>query len=267
VYLIKTLDSKYLDSALNEGSIHIGTINYYRQIEDEARQDTDEGLGQIVWTGQSLSGKDHNRIFSPVEKVRMNEDWTINNRGIPFHGSYPNFNAFTFCYSRVQRISDISKTAGGKANNYYFISDLPRFIKLITNGLMPIVEEYIREFEPEQASNIIRNLNAIDITYLINYSDAPKHRVVNEENLESFNPRSFHPQDFFQKNTSFSYEREVRTVWLFFYIDRNGKHQLLSLPHPNVMHVDLTLGKLPITTKKVKNGINIKVSTLKPEGA
>lgn len=267
MFLVKSLNLEHRDSVLQRGAIRIGTINYYREIEDATRQDNEEGLGHIVWTGQSLSGKDHNRIFSRHENVKLDEDWSIVNSGVPLHGSYPNFNAFTFCYSRVKSTSEILETSGGKASHHYFITDLPQFIKTISQGLIPIAINSIKEFEPDNADRLIRGLDVMDVTYRINYSDTPKHRTVNDENLKTFNPMSFHPQDFFQKSTSFSYEKEVRTVWLFFSKNENGERQLLSLPHPDERHVDLELGKLPISKKRRNNDINIKISTLKPEGA
>ena len=143
MYLVKTLSREHRDNALKHGSVRVGTINYYREIEDAKRQDSDEGLGHIIWKGQKLSTADHNRLFTPVENVRIKQGWTIENKGIPLHGSYPNFNAYCFCYSEIKNINEIQNISGGKAKHYYYISDLAKFINKITEHLRPIGEETI----------------------------------------------------------------------------------------------------------------------------
>ncbi|NEQ51429.1 MAG: hypothetical protein F6K11_15025 [Leptolyngbya sp. SIO3F4] len=268
MFLVKSVKRKYRDAAFQRGAIRIGTINYYRGIEDATRQDGEEGLGHIVWNGKLLSAEHHNRIFTPVDKVTLNDGWSIKNNGVPIHGSYPKFNAYTFCYSEVKDTREIPLTSGGKATHYYFIKDLPKFIQIVSKALMSVASKMIETYaEPSEAARLIRNLKVLDATYRINYSDQPKYRVVNESNVERFDPMLMHPQDFFQKSTIYRYEREVRTIWLFFVHDVRGKRQLLSIPHPDEKYVDLELGRLPISKKRCKNRHKIKTSPLKPINA
>lgn len=265
MFLVKFLDESHRDDALKFGKIRIGTINYYRNIEDTSRQETGEGLGNIVWAGDELSAEDHNRIFSPFEKVQLKKGWKIKTSGVPLHGTYPNFNAYTFCYSEVSNTKEIDSTSGGKATSYYFITDPPEFIKKISIGLRPVAVEAIRKYEPENADRLIENLTVEDVTYRIHYSDTLKSRVVNQENLSTFIPKTFYPQDFFQKPTSFSNEKEVRTIWLFWSKDHSGKKYLLPLPHPDEKHQDLELGQLPISKIPKCIKYEIKTSTSKPK--
>ena len=267
MYLIKTLSLEHRNNALKHGSVRIGTINYYREIEDAKRQDAEEGLGHIVWKGEMLTSEDHNRIFTPTENVQMETGWAIENKGAPIHGSYPNFNAYCFCYSEIKNINEVSAVSDGKAKHYYFISDLSEFIGKITEGLKPIAEEAIHKYEPDHAEKLIKNLSIVDVTYRVFYSDESKARIVTEENLDNFDPKSFHSQDYFQKRKSFAYEQEVRTVWFFIYKDKNGRIQPLQIPHPELNHQDLVFGKLPISKKRKRNRHEIKTSYPKPAGA
>jgi len=88
MYLIKTLSEKYRDQAISDGKIRIGTINYYRKIEDKTRKDGDEGLGNIIWAGDELTAEDHNKIFTPFDKFKLKEGWTIKNKGAKSVGAY-----------------------------------------------------------------------------------------------------------------------------------------------------------------------------------
>lgn len=263
MYLVKSLNKKYRDETITLGKIRIGTINYYRKIENAERKDAEEGLGHIVWKGQELSAEDHNRIFTPFDNVTLKDGFTIKNAGVPIHGSYPNFNLFTFCYSQVERVSQIRSTSSGKASHYYFITDFPQFIRVLTKSIRIVGEEIIRKYEPKHADELIRNLKVFDVSYKIYYSDETKAREVTEENVKSFEPKKFYSQDFFQKRTSFSYEREVRTCWVFIYTDKNGRKQASQIPPPDQEFVDLEVGKLPLSKWRKKNNYPVKTSTPK----
>ena len=116
------------------------------------------------------------------------------------------------------------------------------------------------KYEPDRAELIIKNLDILDVTYRVFYSNKSKARIVTEENLDNFDPKAFHSQDFFQKRKSFSYEQEIRTVWFFIYKEEIGRLQPLQIPHPDVKYIDLVLGKLPISKKRKRNRYKIKTS-------
>jgi hypothetical protein len=265
MYLIKTLDKKYCELAISQGNIRVGTINFYRKIEDETRKDGDEGLGNIIWAGDELTAENFNKIFTPFDKVKLGGGWNIKNKGAKLVGAYPNFNLFTFCFSQVNSPDEIKATSGGKANSYYFISDFPAFVIKLTNEIEKIGKEWIRKCEPDKADQIIQNLKVVDCTYKINYSDDSKARIVTEENVDSFIPKQFVSHDFFIKKCSFSYEQEVRTIWVFLYTDEQGRLQPLPIPHQDVEFVDLELGTLAITKEPTINNYPIKTSPAKPK--
>lgn len=200
MYLIKSLHPHNRTKALLMGSVRIGTINYYREIEDDARADNEEGLGRIVWVGQRLEAEHHNKIFSPIENVELADGWSIENKGCPLLGSYPSFNAYLYCYSEVQNLEEISATAGGKGDSYLCIAKPMEFVASVTEQLRPIIEQDIMEHAPsEQIEQILKTLRILDVTYRVNYDDRRKDRLVDEANVESFDPMAFHPQDFFKK--------------------------------------------------------------------
>lgn len=263
-YYLKFLGEEFLESAINEGAIRIGTINYYRKIEDNTRKDANEGLGEVIWKGQKLSMEDHNRIFAFTNKVKMINGWSIENKGMPLVGSYPNFNVYTFCFSQTESLEkdEIEKISGGKASHYYFISDLPKFVRVLTKEIRDAGIDFIKNNKTDISSDLIDKIEVIDCVYGINYEDSSKARIVTEENVKTFDPTLLHTQDFFQKQTSFSNEQEIRIIWMFVIKDENGITPI-SLPLPHIEHLDLKTGELAISKEPIENKFTIKVSPLK----
>jgi hypothetical protein len=264
MYYLKFLSEKHLESASKEGAIRIGTINYYRKIEDDTRQDANEGLGEIIWKGQKLSMEDHNRIFTFTEKAKIINGWSIENRGIPLVGSYPNFNVYTFCFSQTKSLeeSEIEKISGGKDSHYYFIKDLPEFVRILTKEIYEAGIDYIKSNKTNITPDLMDKIGVIDTVYAINYDDSSKARIVTEENVKTFNPTLLHTQDFFQKHTSFSNEQEIRIIWLFVIKTEHGIKPI-NLPIAEIEHLDLKTGKLPISKTPIENNYPVKVSPLK----
>ncbi|WP_350286441.1 hypothetical protein [uncultured Croceitalea sp.] len=264
MYYLKFLAEKHLESALDKGAIRIGTINYYRKIEDDTRQDTNEGLGEVIWKGHKLSMEDHNRIFTFTERIKMINGWSIENKGVPLKGSYPNFNVYTFCFSQSDNLEDseLERISGGKDSSYYFIEDLPEFVRILTKEIYRAGIDFINNNPTDVTPDLLKKVEVIDTVYAINYNDSSKARIVTEENVKTFHPSLLHPQDFFQKHTSFSSEQEIRIIWLFVLKDENGIKPI-NIPIPEIEHLDLITGKLPISRTAVKNGFKVKVSPLK----
>lgn len=264
MYYLKFLGENHLESALREGAIRIGTINYYRKIEDKTRKDANEGLGEIIWKGQVLNAEDHNRVFTFTEKKKLADGWKIENKGMPLVGSKPNFNVYTFCLSQTNSIEkkDLERISKGKAESYYFITDYPKFVKKLTEKIKEKTLNFIRANKSDLKTEQIDKIELIDCSYRINYNDSTKARIVTEENVKTFNPTLLHTQDFFQKQTSFSNEQEVRIIWVF--VIRDGKKiKPLSFPQAEVEYLDLVLGKLPISKTPSKSNYPIKISPLK----
>lgn len=162
------------------------------------------------------------------------------------------------------RISFRSKKySGDKASHWYFITDFPEFINITTKAIRKVGERIIWKYDAENAQHWIRNLKVFDVTYKINYTDESKARIVTEKNVDSFITKQFYPQDFHQKGTSFKFEKEVRTVWIFMSIDKVGRVQPLQIPPPDTEWEDLTLGKLPISKWCKRNNFPLKTTKSK----
>lgn len=249
------------------GSVRIGTINYYREIEDDARADNEEGLGRIVWVGQKLEAEHHNKIFSPFDKVELADGWSIENNGCPLLGSCPSFNAYLYCCSEVQDVEKISATVGGKGDSYLCIAKPKEFVASVTKQLRPIIIQDIMEHAPsEQKEQILRTLRILDITYRVNYDDGRKDRLVDEANVEKFDPMAFHPQDFFQKATSYSYEQETRTVWLpVASHPETGDDVPLSI-YKDRKYSDIHVAPKVFSPELIGHGLNLQVSQAKLPG-
>ncbi len=267
MYLVKSLQEKHREATLKAGHVRIGTINYYRQIEDETRADGEEGLGKIVWCGEELKQEHFNKIFSPFDDIQMINGWTIKNNGMPIHGSYPNFNAFVYCYSEVETTDDIAAASGGKGESYVCIAKPARFVALVREELKPIIIRAIEKHAPhEEKEQILKTLEILDVNYRVNYDDQRKDRMVDESNVEDFNPMAFHPQDFFQKATSYSYEREVRTLWLPIAIHPlTGREVPLNIPH-NWQHEDIDINPDVFSSTLIEHRLDLKTSGGKSQG-
>ncbi len=267
MYLIKSLGEKHRTAALRKGKVRIGTINYYRQIEDAERADGEEGLGKVVWCGQHLSQENFNKIFSPFDGIEMINGWSIENKGCPILASYPNFNAFVYCYSAVENLGEIASTARGKGDSYFCVANPARFVSSVREKLTPIIRRAVQDrAAPEEREQILNTLEILDVNYRINYDDERKDRLVDEANIDDFNPMAFHPQDFFQKATSYSYEQEVRTVWLpIAKHPITGKDVPLSIP-PEWKHRDIKADQSAFSADLIECPIDIETSTVKESG-
>lgn len=264
MHLVKSLKNEHRAAALEDGQVRIGTINYYREIEDAQRADGEEGLGKIVWCGQKLEQDNFNKIFTPFDSIQMINGWSIENKGLPIHGSYPNFNAFVYCYSEVENAEQIASTAGGKGDSFVCIANPARFVASIRKQLEPLIVRWLQEHaEPSEKEQILKTLEILDVNYRINYSNERKDRLVDESNIDEFDPKAFHPQDFFQKATSYSYEREVRTVWLPVAKHPNtGDDVPLAIP-AEWKFQDINADISALSSELVECKIDLKTSTLK----
>lgn len=75
--LYKYLKGQYARNLMNKGEVHIGTLSYYRDIEDASRADKDEGKKEIVTT------------ISNTKIITNVEEW---NKELPhFHNSNINY--------------------------------------------------------------------------------------------------------------------------------------------------------------------------------
>lgn len=264
MYLVKSLQNEHRDSAVNEGRVRIGTINYYREIEDEQRVDVEEGLGKIIWCGQKLNQDNFNKIFSRFDGIEMVNGWSIENNGLPIHGSYPNFNAFVYCYSEVENAEQIASTSGGKGESFICLANPAKFVEAVRGQLTPLIVRCIQErAAPDEKEKILETLEILDVNYRINYNDERKDRLIDERNIEEFDPMTFHSQDFFQKATSYSYEREVRTVWLpVAKHPINGSDVPLAIP-PEWKFKDISVDPSVLSSDLVECTIDLKTSTQK----
>ena len=194
----------------------------------------------------------------------MINGWSVKNNGMPIHGSYPSFNAFVYCYSEVQDVGQIAATSGGKGDSFICFSNPARYVDMVREKLRPkIIEAVQQHTAPTERDQILATLEILDVNYRINYSDERKDRLVDEENIEDFNPMAFHPQDFFQKATAYSYEREVRTVWLPVASNPvNGSEVPLRIPH-DWRFEDIDVDPSVLSSELKEHSLDLKTSPIK----
>jgi hypothetical protein len=134
----------------------------------------------------------------------------------------------------------------------------------VRDQLAPAIRAVIRgSAAPEEKEQILNTLRIVDLNYRINYNDERKDRLVDESNIEQFDPMAFHPQDFFQKATPYSYEREVRTVWLP--VARHpitGDDVPLTIPSDWKFR-DIGVDRTSISPDLVPSKVDLKTSTQK----
>ncbi len=218
MFLVKFTDPEWKQAAVNGTSVRIGSVLYYREINDPTFRDKDEGEGSVVYKSKTpLDADTHNRIFSG-ECYKLNEGWTIDTGGLPLISQKSIFNPYIFSCSLVRRKRDIPIIANkfNKSARYY-ISDVWKFVNAVSEGLHAHIISSIKS-DPNMATpEILKKLEQIEILPIIGkitYSNDKKERIVNEIIADSFNPNTFELKPYFSKPTKYSDEHEFRMIWL-----------------------------------------------------
>lgn len=218
MFLAKFTDPEWKQAAISGESIRIGSVLYYREINDPAFRDEDEGEGPTVYKSKApLDANTHNRIFSG-EGYKLRDGWTIDTGGVPLISQKSIFNPYIYSCSLVRRKKDIPAIEKKfKKSARYYISDVWKFVDSVSEGLRKHIILSVRN-NPSTANpevlNKIDQLEILPVIGKIKYSNDKKERIVDETNESSFNPNTFELKPYFRKPTSYSDEHEFRMIWL-----------------------------------------------------
>jgi len=227
--------SEHVMSELRKGVIRIGSIHYYRSIEDANRKDSLEGLPPI-----SLATKGGNRIINHEQfnklssysgqGFKLQDGWSFELK----QGASLKFehmaNIFVFCVSIDEgEQSDLSHKFG---THIYEITNIDMFANMITDELMKIISD----------KNLIIDDGGYDS---VRWSMRPiKYKEKSEIDSDLLKqlqtPREFDMQQVFTKDFSFKEEKELRFVW---FPQCSTEDRFFTLP-ANFTFVDLYLPNL-----------------------
>jgi len=184
----------------------VGTIRYYKNIENEYLRDQQEGQGPIVAKFDTLSASTFNRIF-PDSGLSLNAPWKIQANGCKIIDDQSTFNAFVFCMSMTHNPSaaEAIKTKLNKGSVFYL-----KNISELSSDVSKKILTKLYELNPTLPKDEI----AIRFQYGdVQYSDHDYSREVNENNYHKFNPRSVSIEDLFTKPRIFKEESEIRIIF------------------------------------------------------
>ena len=235
VLLVKFSTKKYKILTLAGLSIRIGTLKYYRNIENKLIRDEEEGGGRIVYDCRiPLTAERFNRYFVD-DNIKLAEGWSFNTSGVPLVSERSPFNAFIFCCTLVNDEKEIPKLSQAfKSNAHYYIKDIWEFADRIGDRLLKRVIREARRY-PERISFSADQLSSLKVYPMVGkvkYSDEPKVRAINENNLDTFNPRLYKPEHLITKPLKFASEQEFRFIWFLNLGDvSEGKRDLVSIEY------------------------------------
>lgn len=216
MYLVKYTAKRWRDAALSQTSLRIGSVLYYREIDDARFRDENEGDGRIVHCAKiPLTAEVHSRIFAE-QPYRLTDGWTIDTGGIPLLSEKSEFNAFVFSCSLLQRNNEIPKlTRKFKSDARYFIKNPLGFADAVAEGIKNHLSVAMRDAHmPRSAIERLHLLEVLPVFGPIKYTKESKDRFVTEDNIETFRSKQLRLEPFFQKDPRFQDEREFRFLWL-----------------------------------------------------
>lgn len=218
MFLVKFTDPEWKQAAVSGRSIRIGSVLYYREINDPTFRDEDEGEGSVVYKSKvPLDAETHNRIFSG-EGYKLNDGWTIDTGGVPLISQKSIFNPYVYSCSLVRRKKDISAIEKKfKKSARYYIGDVWKFVDSVSEGLRKHILLSVKnnpDIAHPEVQRKIEHLEVLPVIGKITYSNENKERIVDETNSISFNPNTFELKPYFRKPTSYSDEHEFRMIWL-----------------------------------------------------
>ena len=218
MFLVKFTDPQWKQAAISGKSVRIGSVLYYREINDPTFRDEDEGEGSTVYKSKvPLDAETHNRIFSS-EGHRLSDGCSINTGGIPLISQKSIFNPYIYSCSLVRRKKDISAIEKKfKKSARYYIGDVWKFVDSVSKGLRQHIISSVKNNPNRANPEVQRKIDQLEILPIIGkitYSNEKKERVVDEKNAALFNPKTFELKPYFRKPTLYSDEHEFRIIWL-----------------------------------------------------
>lgn len=216
MFLVKVIDSEWKLPSIKGESIRIGSINYYRSHEDPRVRDESEGGGGVKAVFKTIDAEDFNKLMA-YDDIKIKNGVSINANGCPILSGPNPFNVYVYSCSYVSQISEVNTLKDlFRRDSIYYIRDIMHFaysaadtIKVHLNNLLIKNPGLI---SPESRHKVSR-LNVYPVVGRVKYSNSPKEVIVNEKNLDKFDPMTFSLDHHFQKPSEFESEKEVRVIW------------------------------------------------------
>ncbi len=205
--IFKHFDIEHKNSILTTGSISIGTIEYYRETENEKIRDEFEGKFSFLFnpkknepidlTKEEVNSLTYEYIFHSNLRIAGEKTHFIADLKVP--------NVFVFCCS-IKYTNELRKKFGGGT---YEILDMNKYRRLIFNELYKI--------QPIRAS-IAMPVNYVETKKII-VTNENKEKVIPYHKFKTQNKtglKEIQIEDYFTKNNSFSDEYEYRLIYIPF---------------------------------------------------
>lgn len=227
-YLVRFTSKKYYPDFKNltEYKIKLGTFHHYRNIEDQIRQDKEEGQCGLDLIIKKPCKKLDELIekettgFMKYDKNKLNEDGEFKaETHIMVHEHLYEFNSWMFCCSIIEDLALIPELKEYfECDSHYFISDIDRFMLSVQNSL----SESLKQKRVDEDNNPIilhgseKNVWIEGFKNIVIYGlrNGYQQKTVNtiEEFMNSHQSREINREIWFQKPKKFEIESEYRIV-------------------------------------------------------
>lgn len=220
--IIKCLDDISFD-AFRRGNVRIGSLRYYKMMEDPARADGKEGPIAIQIKGHETEGR--NVSADEFNRISMRAGNSFRIKGIRFalkNGASilldSTANIFVFCASRFL---DGDQALGDKFGNHFIeIFDIQGFVKAVSNVL---------SYEVFRKKSLVLKGDADSFAYRhqkVTYGN--KDPIDSDSAVEDTELPYFNLDEVFLKPEEYISENEYRFIW-FPHFKKNGT--MCSLPY------------------------------------
>lgn len=232
---------------LTEGSIRIGSFDYYKNIENQNIKDEFDGGASIVYKGKKPITEEHNALFFN-DRIQLTNGWSIDTNGCPIIGKPSTYNTFIFCCSHFENYSEIelSQKSLGK-EDYYEIFDTKKFVDIISNALLKfcyhhfLQRPYLIDYKK---LDLKKHLKISCVAQKVVYKDEPKYNIVTEKELDNFNPKTVNIDELFTKDIRYKENSEYRFIWVLFLDDKENNYiSMISIPFEYLDFKELELSK------------------------
>lgn len=252
-YLVKFLSEDVTSPTIKPAmaTVKLGTFKHYREIEDVARMDCEEGQRGLDLLIRRPSKRLDELIVSsaytpPYSNEHILPDGTF---GFEYHVmNYEylyDFNAWIFCCSIIENLSDIPKLAQRfGASHYYFISDGNAFIQRTMQSLaLDLQTRPLRSDGKERIPHPKNGKVFLDIHKgIVVYSDEEtKYTRLTVDTLEQFYEKHLMQLSFDlmrQKSKRFSEDKEFRII--YFATESRGGSIFTTNDDSIILSIDLS---------------------------
>ena len=200
--LVKYCKQSHVDDVINKGRIFVGTFDKYKNIENEALQDKEEGPAIPAVLDENndvvLSEEDNDSLLQH-SSVKLANGWKLQiPKGMPLWLEQPNFNTFIFCVSQENNPSEEKAKRLGY-ESFYKITNPFNFGQAVMWSLMKHLEsEY----------GITGKMGPV------NYVPRKIHMINKEKSGPP--PKSFSTAELYTKHENFKEDNEFRYIFLEF---------------------------------------------------